>query len=209
MRDVPILHRQTPRLARRANQFDFGRAVSLASRKAARRAVARKIDFRKDFQADWAVQSVLQKFFYFLFSEIVFTLVHSAPTRGAYASSRTWSGNAVDVMVPTDERHFLRTAKSCGPGAPMQAPSSRRCVSRIARVTVAKAGSPGRAPISRKPRAGKAGLIPPVPVVNAPFAQFFARGPRVHAVTRSSLRPLSFEEGEDGCKTRAKCVARM
>jgi hypothetical protein len=27
----------------------------------------------------------------------------------------------VDAMVPTDERRFLRTAKSCGPGAPMQA----------------------------------------------------------------------------------------
>jgi len=110
---------------RRANQFDFGRAGSLASRKTARKADARKIDFRKDFQADWVVRSVLQKFFYFLFSEIVFTLAHSAPTRGAYASSRTWSGNAVDVMVPTDERHFLRTAKSCGPGAPMQALSLR------------------------------------------------------------------------------------
>jgi hypothetical protein len=30
---------------------------------------------------------------------------------------------AVDAEVPIDERRFLRTAKSCGPGAPMQAPS--------------------------------------------------------------------------------------
>jgi hypothetical protein len=33
-------------------------------------------------------------------------------------------------------------------------------------------------------------VYPPVPVVNALFAQFFARGPRVHAATRPSLRPL-------------------
>ena len=33
--------------------------------------------------------------------------------------------NAVDVKALTDERRSLRTAKSCGPGAPMQALSLR------------------------------------------------------------------------------------
>ena len=37
----------------------------------------------------------------------------------------TWGGDAVDVKALTDERRLLRTAKSCGPGAPMQAPSWR------------------------------------------------------------------------------------
>jgi hypothetical protein len=44
-------------------------------------------------------------------------------------------------------------------------------------------------------RAGKAGVIPPVPVVNALSRKFFARGPWVHAGTRSSLRPHLFEGG--------------
>ena len=35
-------------------------------------------------------------------------------------------------------------------------------------------------------------MSPPVPVVIALFAQFFARGPRVHAATRPSLRPRFF-----------------
>ena len=33
-------------------------------------------------------------------------------------------GDAVDVKALTDERRLSRTAKSCGPGAPMQALSS-------------------------------------------------------------------------------------
>ena len=97
----------------------------------------------------------------------------------------------MDVMVPTDERHFLRTAKSCGPGAPMQALSLREMLRERRWQSSRFTGE-----ITYKPqnhRAGKAGVYPPVPVVNALFAQFFARGPRVHAATRSSLRPLISE----------------
>src|SRR5579871_3718184 len=47
----------------------------------------------------------------------------------------------------------------------------------------------GERAISRKPLRRGGRLLPPVPVVFALFAQLFARGPRVHAATRPSLRP--------------------
>ena len=50
---------------------------------------------------------------------------------------------------------------------------------RIAPITVAKAGSPGRARISRKPLRREGRLSPPVPVVHALAQIFFAREPRV------------------------------
>jgi hypothetical protein len=148
-----------------------------------------KPDFARAFKLIWAVQSFLQKFFHFLFSEIVFTLVHPAPARGAYASSRTWSGNAVDAMAPTDERHFLRTAKSCGPGAPRQALSFAR---NDARATVAiKLVHRGEHEVSRKTIAqGRPECIRLYLWSTRSSRNFFARGPRVHVATRSSLRPL-------------------
>jgi hypothetical protein len=103
----------------------FEPPLSLLGGNGLKKSLRAKSIFARTFKLIWAVQSLPQKLFHFLFSEIVFTVARSAPTRGTYASSRTWSGNAVDAMVPTDERHFLRTAKSCGPGAPMQALSLR------------------------------------------------------------------------------------
>jgi hypothetical protein len=38
--------------------------------------------------------------------------------------------DAVDAEVPHDERHSLRMAKPCGPGAPMQVPSAWKMFSR-------------------------------------------------------------------------------
>jgi hypothetical protein len=43
-------------------------------------------------------------------------------------------------------------------------------------------------------------LSPPVPVVFALFAQFFAREPRVHAATRPSLRPHLFSRASGPAK---------
>jgi hypothetical protein len=57
--------------------------------------------------------------------------------------------DAVDATAPTDERHLLRTVKSCGPGAPMQAPSPAEAQG-FAKATVTTQGSPGRVRISRK-----------------------------------------------------------
>ena len=56
-------------------------------------------------------------------------------------------------------------------------------------MTVANAGSPRRAPISRNPPRREGRLSPPVPVVHALAQISFAREPRVHAATRPSLRP--------------------
>src|SRR6185437_17119635 len=81
----------------------------------------------------------------------VYGLRHPAPFRGAYRDRHdTWGGDAVDANAPTDERRRLRTAKSCGPGAPMQALSWRRCLC-IAPATVAnKLVHRGEREVSRK-----------------------------------------------------------
>ena len=63
----------------------------------------------------------------------------------------------------------------------------------LALMTVANAGSPGRTRISRKPPRREGRLSPPVPVVFALAQLILAREPRVHAATRSSLRPPYFE----------------
>ena len=83
---------------------------------------------------------------------------------------------------------------------------SARSSKGFARVTVANAGSPRRAPISRKTTAqGR-------PVVTACTCGFRARAncfcarARVHAATRPSLRPLTVE-GDGRCKARAKRAA--
>src|SRR5579883_961019 len=83
----------------------------------------------------------------------------------------------------------MRTAKSCGPGAPKARRQVGDDASHHADDGGNRQGSPGRSRISRKPLRREGRLSPPVPVVNALFAQFFARAPRVHAATRSSLRP--------------------
>jgi hypothetical protein len=92
---------------------------------------------------------------------------------------------------------WSRTAKSCGPGAPMQAPSSRVGSKGLAPMTVANAGSPGRAPISRKPsrREGRCDhrLYPRF----SRSRNFFLREAPGAAATRPSLRPLIFERVDD------------
>ena len=60
-------------------------------------------------------------------------------------------GDAVDAKVLTDERRVRGRAKSCGPGAPMQALKLATMPGASWPATVANAGSPGRARISRKP----------------------------------------------------------
>ena len=57
--------------------------------------------------------------------------------RGALRTSRNAWWDAVDAELANDERKGSRTAKSCGPGAPMLAPSSQRRF-RVLRVMVAK-----------------------------------------------------------------------
>jgi hypothetical protein len=114
----------------------------------------------------------------------------------------------VDVKSPTDERLLLRTAKSCGPGAPRSGAKLATMLAHCADDGGKRDGSPGRARISRKPLRREGRLSPPVPVVHALRANLFcARAPGA-AATRSSLRPL-FLRGRMRCKARANSVARM
>ena len=79
----------------------------------------------------------------------------------------------MDAVALTDERRQTRTAKSCGPGAPMQAPSPCRMMCGRRWQTLVHRGEPE---VSRKPLRGEGRLSPPVPVVNARSAQLFLRG---------------------------------
>ena len=67
------------------------------------------------------VQTVAQKYSAFAVGQITDLTPRVSPvTRGvAHVTNARW--DAVDAMVTTDERDLLRTAKSCGPGAPMLA----------------------------------------------------------------------------------------
>jgi hypothetical protein len=80
------------------------------------------------------------------------------------------------------------TAKSCGPGAPMQAPSWRRCF----RVVACDGGKRWftKSRISRKPSRREGRLLPPVHVVHARSRNFLCAGAPGAAATRPSLRPL-------------------
>jgi hypothetical protein len=96
---------------------------------------------------------------YFAFSETQISLmIRAIPprVRGAYAqSSRNVKRDAMDAGVSPDERHFLRTAKSCGSGIPTLMPSLQK---RIAGDGGKKARSPGRArykPVKPSRREGR------------------------------------------------------
>jgi hypothetical protein len=123
---------------------------------------------------------------------------HSATfTRGVSRSSRTWSGMRWTRRC-WRRAASTRTAKSCGPGAPMQALSWRRCF-RIAPITVANAGSPGRARISRKPLRGEGRSVSACTCGFRARASFFCAGAPGAAATRPSLHPL-FSEGMNDAK---------
>jgi hypothetical protein len=82
----------------------------------------------------------------------------------------------VDASVPLDVRHSRRAAKSCGPGVPVLAPSSRDVDASCGR-RGQSSRSPGRARISRSNhRAGKAGMLRPS-LWFLPPCFSFARGP--------------------------------
>ena len=92
-------------------------------------------------------------------------MIHSgrpAPARGANASSRSWGGMRWTRKSSHDGRRRMRTAKSCGPGAPWLAPSRR---SNPQATVTKKSWTPGRARNTPEHHcAGKAGCRG-VPVV--------------------------------------------
>src|SRR5690349_16405927 len=103
-------------------------AASFTRPDAAQIGVRRK-KFPEAIQTDLGCPVLRAKIFFFRFSRNWRLLCAIPPRlqRGVSRSSRHARRVAVDADVPIDERHLLRTAKSCGPGAPMQAPSWRRC----------------------------------------------------------------------------------
>ena len=150
---------------------------------------------------------------------------HPAPTRGAYRDRHgRRARDAVDALASRalDARGrtmLKRTAKSCGPDAPMLA-SSRGCASiQMDRARCPrgdgdnKARSPGRArkkPLKPLRREGRTASAEPVCSCAFCFVHL-ARETAGAARTRSSLRPLSFRgqafqqtSGADGSWTRMR-----
>jgi hypothetical protein len=115
--------------------------------------------------------------------------------RGVSRSSRTWRREAVaarhrSIRFRMRTNEVLRTAKPCGPGAPTLASNSRRRVPRLAGDGGNKARSPGRArskPL--KPLRGEGRVRLGLTCGSCPVHFFHARGPRVPAGIRPSLRP--------------------
>ena len=148
----------------------------------------------------------------FLFSEILIfgMLLDILPRQeGVSRSSRNVRRGRGGRKGADRRAAALRTAKSCGPGAPMQAPSSRRCVSRIARVTVANAGSPGRAPISRKPSRREGRSVSACTCGQRAFAQIFCAGAVGACGHPVFPAPSACFERDMPTKPRTRSAARM
>ena len=115
----------------------------------------------------------------------------SPVTRGvAHVTNARW--DAVDEVAAVDERSLSRTAKSCGPGAPVLALSF---VGQVLRSDGGKkAGHRGEREVSRKPlrREGRIASAEPVCSCVLSFVHF-AHETAGAARTRSSLRPLFAE----------------
>src|SRR5689334_15020982 len=88
--------------------------------------------FIRSFNALGVFKPLAQKYFTFVFSEVVLMYRIPPRRRGAYASSRYveagCDGRASCGRRPTQ----ARTAKSCGPGVPVLTPSAMRGTSIVA-----------------------------------------------------------------------------
>ena len=91
------------RQSRRANQLRVNDVTVPAPLFCVRKSTARKNCFREPIQSDLNVQHFRQK--YFALSENRFVPIsrHPVLTRGADASSRTWSRDAMDAAASPDE----------------------------------------------------------------------------------------------------------
>ena len=150
--------------------------------------------------------------------QISSVLPPSRPERGALAIVTDVGAGSDGRRCAFDEQRVKRTAKSCGPDAPMAGVkflgSSRFLGATVTNKLWSRRGEHG---ISRKPlrREGRTASAEPVCSCAFLFATF-AHGTAGAARTRSSLRP-SFSEGrlrpscfwgERICKPRAQRVAR-
>jgi hypothetical protein len=149
-----------------------------------------------------------QKYFAFAFTEYDVSFPHSAPARGAYASSRTWSG------MRWTRRCLLTSGRGGGRrSCVVLSPRRWRHVGDDANASrrqrwQTSIGSPRRAPISRKPLRGEGRLSPPVPVVNALAQISFARGPRVQrppGLPRTLVVSRAQNDARLGCDAPREC----
>jgi hypothetical protein len=125
-------------------------------------------------------------------------LRRSAPARGVRVVTNV-ERNAVDASCVVRRAARSRTAKSCGPGAPMQALSPSEAES-FAKATVANAGSPGRARISCKTTAQGRPVVTACTCGFRARANFLCAGAPGAAATRPSLCPLHFTRAMDQAK---------
>jgi hypothetical protein len=191
--------REAPQMKVTPYELICGHALECA------RSRAREIEFRFSVQADLGCPVARAKIFVFRFFENCASLPSfRTDTRGVSRSSRTWCGMRWTRRC-WRRAASTRTAKSCGPGAPMQALSPREAES-FAKATVAIAGSPRRARISRKPLRGEGRSVSACTCGSRARANFFCAGAPGAAATRPSLHPL-LSRAVSFSKTRAKRAA--
>jgi hypothetical protein len=119
-------------------------------------------------------------------------LILSVPLRHEGRTRRHERGAECGGRECADRRTArLRTAMSCGPGAPMQALSPSKAES-FAKATVANAGSPGRTRISRKPSRREGRCDHRLYLWFSRSRKFPLREAPGAAATRPSLRPQHF-----------------
>ena len=115
---------------------------------------------------------------------------HSAPTQGAYASSRTWGGMRWTRRC-WRRAAPKRTAKSCGPGAPRSGAKLSSDSKGRARATVANGMvHRGEHGVSRNPSRREGRSVSVCTCGHRARANSFCAAAPGAAATRSSLHPL-------------------
>ena len=147
------------------------------------------------------VQPLREKYSALFLTQITFVLRASHPTRGALRTSRNARWDAVDAKFAKDDRKRSRTAKPCGPDAPMAGVKFARS-SRFLGMTVTNKlwSHRGEHGISRKPSRREGRMSPLNLYARVRFFSYFCtrdRGCSAHPVfpapsLEGRLRPLFF-----------------
>jgi hypothetical protein len=186
---------------RRMRRYGLLRRVRSSQMTAeARLATRQKSDFAKPANMFAAFKSPAQKYSSSVFQKSMIFFPHPARSEGTCARHERCGGMRWTRITARDERLNLRTAKSCGPGAPMPASSSRV----VSGVKVArKPGHLGEREVSRKPLRRESRRCSGSPVVLPPC--FLLHG--VHGCDRHPAFPAPSFEG-DVRKTRTQIAPR-
>jgi hypothetical protein len=153
-----------------------------------------QIRYLPRFRLPRFVQPSRERYFYFAFSGVVLHSSRSAPTQGAYASSRTWSGMRWTRAVPTGERLVRGRSRVV-----LARPCRRQVRAKLQRLRADDGGKrwfTGEREVSRKPSRRKAGCYRLYLWFTRARANFFARGPRVQRPPGLPCA-LVFDEGDE------------